>query len=55
MEKKEVRRLFNMFYKSNDFRRAKAKFVEKENTNEEIKKYLYTFVTAPITAPDYTF
>ena len=54
-EKKEVRRLFNMFYKSNDFRRAKAKFVEKENTNEEVKKYLYTFVTAPTTAPDYTF
>jgi hypothetical protein len=54
-EKKEVRRLFNMFYKSNDFRRAKAKFVEKENTNEEVKKYLHTFVTAPTTAPDYTF
>ena len=54
-EKKEVRRLFNMFYKTCDFRRAKAKFVEKENTNEEVKKYLYTFVTAPTTAPDYTF
>lgn len=54
-EKKEVRRLFNMFYKPCDFRRAKAKFVEKENTNEEVKKYLYTFVTAPTTAPDYSF
>ena len=54
-EKKEVRRLFNMFYKTCDFRRAKAKFVEKENTNEEVKKYLYTLVTAPTTAPDYTF
>ena len=39
-EKKEVRRLFNMFYKTCDFRRAKAKYVEKENTNEEVKKYL---------------
>ena len=54
-EKKEVRRLFNMFYKPCDFRRAKAKFVEKENTNEEVKKYLYTLVTAPTTAPNYTF
>ena len=54
-EKKEVRRLFNMFYKSNDFRRAKAKFIEKDNTNEEVKNYLYTFVTAPTTAPDYSF
>ena len=54
-EKKQVRRLFNMFYKTNDFRRAKAKYVEKENTNEEVRKYLYTLVTAPTTAPDYTF
>jgi len=54
-EKKEVRRLFNMFYKTCDFRRAKAKFVEKENTNEEVKKYLYTIATAPTTAPDYSF
>ncbi len=44
-----------MFYKSNDFRRAKAKFVEKDNTNEEVKKYLYAIVTAPPTAPDYSF
>jgi hypothetical protein len=44
-----------MFYKSNDFRRAKAKFVEKDNTNEEVKKYLYTIATAPTTAPDYSF
>ncbi len=54
-EKKQVKRLFNMFYKSNDFRRAKAKFVEKDNTNEEVKKYLYTIATAPPTAPDYSF
>ena len=54
-EKKQVKMLFNMFYKSNDFRRAKAKFVEKDNTNEEVKKYLYTIATAPTTAPDYSF
>jgi hypothetical protein len=54
-EKKQVRRLFNMFYKSNDFRRAKAKFIEKDNTNEEVRKYLYTLATAPPTAPDYSF
>ena len=54
-EKKQVRRLFNMFYKSNDFRRAKAKFVEKDNTNEEVRKYFYTIATAPLTAPDYSF
>lgn len=54
-EKKQVRRLFNMFYKSNDFRRAKAKFIEKDNTNEEVRKYLYRIATAPPTAPDYSF
>ena len=57
-EKKQVKRLFNMFYKSNDFRRAKAKFVEKDNTNEEVKKYLYEIATAPpapLPPPDYSF
>jgi hypothetical protein len=54
-EKKQVRRLFNMFYKSNDFRRAKAKFIEKDNTNEDVRKYLYTIATAPPPPPDYSF
>ena len=57
-EKKQVKRLFNMFYKSNDFRRAKAKFIEKDNTNEEVKKYLYAITTAPpapLPPPDYSF
>ena len=54
-EKKQVKRLFNMFYKSNDFRRAKAKFVEKDNTNEEVKKYLYAITTAPPPPVDYSF
>jgi hypothetical protein len=44
-----------MFYKSNDFRRAKAKFIEKDNTNEDVRKYLYTIATAPPPPPDYSF
>jgi len=54
-EKQVVRKVFSVFYDAHDFRRATVKLKKKKNGNEEVKKYLYTLTTAPVTAPDYSF
>ena len=60
---KVVRKVYNLFYKSHDFRRAKVKLIEKKEGNKEVKKYLHDLtsggyissITAPYSAPFYCF
>ena len=60
---KVVRQVYNVFYKSHDFRGKEVKLIEKKEGSVEVKKYLYDLtgganvysMTAPLTAPHYDF
>jgi hypothetical protein len=60
---KVVRQVYNVFYKSHDFRGKEVKLIDKKEGSVEVKKYLYDLtrganvysMTAPLTAPLYDF
>jgi hypothetical protein len=60
---KVVRQVYNVFYKSHDFRGKEVKLSEEKEGNNDLKKYLYSLtsggniysMTAPLTAPHYDF
>jgi hypothetical protein len=60
---KVVRQVYNVFYKSHDFRGKEVRLSEEKEGNNDLKKYLYNLtsgvdvysITAPLTAPLYDF